>query len=90
MARRRHVYVVGGWAFLPHPEVRGAWLRTSDAVLLAGCRYCGARKGQPCRGKTPSGFTAGTHVDRRQRANALRRRAVRAAERRTTLLHVLA
>lgn len=88
--RKRHVFQVGRHVFVPHPEVRGAWLRTDSSILLAACGYCGAKKGQPCRGKTPSGITAGTHSDRRMAANAARRRIERRAraERAATIMHV--
>lgn len=88
--RRQHIYQVGRWVFVPHPMVKGAWLRTDASVLVVDCGYCGAKKGQLCRGKTPSGITAGTHSDRRGSAVVFNRRLAQKAkaEHPATVLHV--
>lgn len=61
--RRRHVYVIEGYAFLPHPEMRGVWLRVEQCVLLVDCEHCGAKTGHLCIGK--QGPTVTTHWKRR-------------------------
>lgn len=88
--RKRHVFQVGRWVFVPHPTVKGAWLRTDASVLVVACGYCGAKKGQLCRGKTPGGVTSGTHADRRYGAMIFNRRLARRAraEREATIMHV--
>ncbi len=89
MRRKRHVYVVGDVAFVRHPLVRGAWLRTDAAVFVAGCSYCGAKRGELCRGATPSGRTSGTHSARRYSAKMRRRRERKALERgKKTIVHL--
>ena len=91
MKRKRHLFSVGRWVFIPHPKIRGAWLRTDSSVMEAGCDYCGARRGELCKGATSSGRTAGTHSARRQLANGRRRRREKQARRigrASTVLHV--
>lgn len=50
--------------FVPDPGNRGRYLLTDPCVVLRGC-WCGAVQFEPCKHK--SGYTAGTHADRRHR-----------------------
>lgn len=63
--RRRHVYIIGGFAFLPHPTHRGVWLRVERCVLFVECPYsgCGAKAGELCNLRT--GPSLSTHYVRR-------------------------
>lgn len=36
--------------FLIVPGIRGRFLRTDVSAIIVGCIYCGASKGEPCRG----------------------------------------
>ena len=60
------------WAFVPHPETSGWWLRCHPAVLIEACETCGAKRGQPCKGKT--GYSSYTHRTRRIAAKKRTRR----------------
>ena len=71
--RNTNLYVVGGVVFMPHPTVHGAWIKTDSSVVLADCNYCGAKKGQLCRG-SGGPRRAGTHSARRMVANMVRSR----------------
>jgi len=50
-------------AFVPHPHLRGLWLKTHACVLLTACAFCEAKVGEPCRGK--KGIGSWTHASRR-------------------------
>ena len=74
------IYIVGGFAFVPHPIARGMWLRCDLSVAKAACGLCGSVVGEPCkrmsfRGDpkpvTPFHYTSGTHYPRRDAAKAL-------------------
>lgn len=65
------MYIVGDAAFVPHPQISGAWMRVHAAVVRVACPYsdCGAAIGIPCRGKRD--YTAGAHHPRRDAAAKL-------------------
>jgi hypothetical protein len=47
--------------------LHGLWIKTHICVILVGCTYCGAKKGECCKGR--SGYPHGqTHVKRREAA----------------------
>lgn len=86
--RNKNLYAVGGVVFLPHPEYRGAWIKTDSSVVLADCNYCGAPKGQLCRG-AGGPKVAGTHSARRMSANKIRQELRRTNKSRSkTILHL--
>lgn len=64
--RVRTLYVVGGFAFVPHPGCHGHWLRVDVAVVKVPCSACGSPVGLPCQGV--DGYRAGTHYVRRDAA----------------------
>lgn len=68
--RAKTTYAIGSVAFVPHPVMRGMWMRTDLAVLLADCERCKSRAGIPCRSHTGS-YTSTTHYLRRQAAAKL-------------------
>jgi len=73
-ARRRgptKVYVVGGFAFVPHPAARGVWIRTHPCVVQVDCGYCKMKIGVPCEGR--DGYMASTHSLRRKAARKVPR-----------------
>jgi hypothetical protein len=43
--------MVDGFVFVPHPLLRGCWIRTDRSVLVVACRGCKAQLGEPCKGK---------------------------------------
>jgi hypothetical protein len=59
------VYVVRtspAYAFVPHPQFRGLYIRTDQCVAYAACPLCGAAIGVPCSGSY--GYHVATHVVR--------------------------
>jgi len=63
-------------AFVPHPDIAGAYMKVDVAVVLNACGVCGADKGEPCI--SPDGnYWVGRHVDRcimsREKRRALKR-----------------
>ncbi len=77
MKRTNHVFLVGNHAFVKHPTIRGAWLRTDSSVFLVACDYCKAAKGALCRGATPGTVNSSTHSARRHDAAQWRKRQKR-------------
>jgi hypothetical protein len=63
------MYLVGDAAFVPHPQVVGAWMRVHSAVARVTCTHCSAAIGIPCRGKRD--YTTGAHHPRREAAAKL-------------------
>jgi len=78
MTPQRPTYAFGLVAFVPHPHLRGLYLKTHVCVDLVACSYCGAEIHEPCRNKR-SGWVSSTHVSRRNAAFGTRNRGVRAA-----------
>ena len=54
-------------AFVPHPDLRGMWLRTHSCVVLVDCPACHSKKGIPCR-NDKCGYNSDTHYKRRKAA----------------------
>ncbi len=55
------------YAFLPHPDHRGMWVRTDWCVLAVACSVCKSKKGELCQDhyKKNGRYTSGTHCGRR-------------------------
>ena len=61
----KKAYVVNSEiAFMPHPHLRGLWLRVHPCILFVPCE-CGAKAQKPCRG-SEGGEISGTHWYRRK------------------------
>lgn len=62
---------INGWsaALIPHPVLKGAWLKCDQAVLLAACPWpgCMVPIGTPCKGPR-KGYTTSVHGVRRSAA----------------------
>ncbi len=59
MNRRHGAYVVKtrpAWAFVPHPGVRGLYVRTHVSVAFNPCPMCGSPTGVPCVSKAMKGL----------------------------------
>jgi hypothetical protein len=66
--RSYRAYVVKtnpNWAFVPHPEIRGAYVRTGVCVVQTACPQCKSPVGVPCQETFPYGYTVDTHHARR-------------------------
>lgn len=68
-ARVRRVYVGQGVAFVPHPHINGAWVRTHPCVVEAACPVCNVPAGSLCLGRQ-KGFSATHHYMRANAASA--------------------
>lgn len=53
------------FVFVAIPDTRGRYVRTHPCVITVPCGYCGAVVGEPCKGKTPDGYSGQVHVGRR-------------------------
>jgi len=51
------------FAFVPHPEEAGRWLRVHPCVAVVECE-CGARAGEPCINKQTGKWTVDIHYKR--------------------------
>lgn len=51
-------------AFVPHPDVRGAYVRVDISVVLVKCPVCKAKRGELCLGAFGRRIVS-THIDRR-------------------------
>jgi len=59
-------YLVGPYAFLPHPQgQRGHWCKTDRCVMFVKCTSCEAVVGELCRNQDGSASTD-THYPRRE------------------------
>lgn len=61
------------YVFVVVPDERGRYVRTDRSVVFAKCGWCGAIPGEPCKNKANGRYSAGTHVDRRNEYQRLRR-----------------
>jgi hypothetical protein len=52
------------WAFVPHPDLVGMWMRLHPSVLVTTCPFCKVSRGVPCR--TEDGYVHYVHADRRR------------------------
>lgn len=50
------------FCFVPHPAIRGHYVRCDPSVLVVKCPFCKSEKGIPCHGRIT--FTSSTHRDR--------------------------
>jgi hypothetical protein len=72
---RNDAYLVGGFAFVPHPVARGVWFRTHPCVAFVACDMCPSTTGVPCVNKRGD-YLSGTHYGRRRRYRRSTTRAV--------------
>jgi len=65
-SRRTYAFRSGAecWAFVPHPDIVGMWLRLHPCVLVSSCPFCKVPRGVPCR--TEDGYVHYTHGNRRK------------------------
>ena len=66
--RVKRVYFGPGVAFVPHPHLRGAWVRTHPCVVLVACPQCESPRGFLCLGS--QGFGVTVHFKRVDAAKA--------------------
>jgi len=60
--RSYRAYVVKSkptWAFVPHPNLRGCYIRTNVCVVFARCPRCKAPTGVPCFTAANAGYRGG-------------------------------
>ncbi len=69
-------YVFDVWCFVRHPAEPSLWLRCPVAVALVDCSYCGAQRGDPCRGASGS-VTRSIHTSRRIASRRMRKKRSR-------------
>jgi hypothetical protein len=65
--------VVPPFVFLPHPKVKGQWIRTDICVVLRACPHCKAPKDELC--KNVPGEEHGTacpHISRKRMGRSLK------------------
>lgn len=77
------LYLVGGFAFVPHPVARGYWIRAHPCVAKVTCPFCGSVPGIPCMNKKLGKYVGYTHYDRRKAAEKIK---IKAAEIRLTIV----
>jgi hypothetical protein len=53
----KRVYLGPAVAFVPHPHLRGAWVKTHPCVVLVSCPHCDSPKGFLCLGSQGFGVT---------------------------------
>lgn len=65
-SRRTYAFRSGGecWAFVPHPDIVGLWMRLHPSVIVSTCPFCKVPRGAPCR--TEDGYVHYVHADRRR------------------------
>lgn len=61
----KRIYVGGSVAFVPHPYINGAWMKTHPDIAVA-CSHCSALPGELC--VSTSGKRTGTIHYRRARS----------------------
>lgn len=64
----KRVYLGPAVAFVPHPHLRGAWVRTHPCVVLVACPHCDSPRGFLCLGS--QGFMVNVHFKRPWAARA--------------------
>lgn len=60
--RVKRVYFGPTVAFVPHPHLRGAWVKTHPCVVLVACPQCESPRGFLCLGA--QGFGVSVHFKR--------------------------
>lgn len=74
--RPKNLYVVGLFAFVPHPIFHGLWVRTDHCVVKVACTVCESAIGVPCATVARDGkiirYGSGTHYVRRGDASRLK------------------
>jgi hypothetical protein len=69
--RVKRVYFGPSVAFVPHPHLRGAWVKTHPCVVLVSCPQCESPRGFLCLGS--QGFGVTVHFRRVDAAASYRR-----------------
>lgn len=67
MGKTKYRYMVGEFAFVPHPIHSATWLRVCTSVLKVTCPACQAAVGSPCMNRGEA-MTTGAHWRRRKAA----------------------